>query len=178
MPNDPPHSLEVLRLVLNEAFGLQLPADQESLDLELPESLSLSVSLSSDGRELVLYSVLQSMATAADVVLLAAALSLNLHQEATRGGAIGLDAQAGALVYSFRLTADADMAQVIGALDDFCGVALDLSARLQAELDAMPVHERQRLERAASGLSALGEPDAENVLAEPAERSTTTMIKV
>lgn len=151
------NKLELLRAVLTQAYGWELAGAQDSIDLVLPEGLPVSVSLSSDGAQWVFYSVLQTMVSASDVVLLAAALSLNLHQEATRGGAIGLDADAAALVYSLRLPLETDISQLLGALDEFCGVALELSDRLQAQLDEMPESERQRLQRAAAGLSELAD---------------------
>lgn len=156
-------SLELLRSALCQSYGWQLPDHDNSLDLELPEGLSVSVSLSPDGRDLVFYSVLQDMIVPSQVVLMATALSLNLHQEATRGGAIGLDSHGGALVYSWRMSAEAGLEQVLGALDGFCATALELADKLQAELQAWPPQDLQRLERAAAGLSDPGEGEGQSL---------------
>jgi hypothetical protein len=170
-------SLERLRAALCQSFGWQLPDNADSLDLELPDGLPVSISLSPDGRDLVFYSGLQDMVVPSQVVLMAAALSLNLHQEATRGGAIGLDAQGGALVYSWRMPAEAELEQVLGALDGFCATAMELAAKLQAELQEWPPQDLQRLERAAAGLSDPGELEGDS-LDTAAKQAELTMLRV
>lgn len=170
-------NLEWLRSALCQSFGWQLPDNVDSLDLELPDGLPVSISLSPDGRDLVFYSVLQDMVAPSQVVLMATALILNLHQEATRGGAIGLDAQGGALVYSWRLPAHAELEQVLGGLDGFCATAQELAAKLQTELQEWPPQDLQRLERAAAGLSDPGEVEGESL--DPAANQTDViMLKV
>lgn len=82
---NPPNSLDRLRALLSQTYGWQLADQDDSIDLELPEGLPVSVSLSPDGHDLVFYSALQDMVSPTHVVLLATALALNLHQEATRG---------------------------------------------------------------------------------------------
>jgi hypothetical protein len=162
-----PNSLNRLRSVLSQTYGWQLADQDDSIDLELPEGLPVSVSLSPDGDDLVFYSALQEMVLPTQVVLMATALTLNLHQEATRGGAIGLDSQGGALVYSWRMSADAQTEQVLRALDSFCSTALELSGRLQEALQDWPLPDLQRLERAAAGLSDPGDLTGEDL--EPAD---------
>lgn len=168
---NPPNSLDRLRALLSQTYGWQLADQDDSIDLELPEGLPVSVSLSPDGHDLVFYSALQDMVSPTHVVLLATALALNLHQEATRGGAIGLDSQGGALVYSWRMPADAQPEQVLRALDGFCATALELAGRLQEELQDWSSPDLQRLERAAAGLSDPGDLTGEDLepAAAPAE---------
>ena len=177
MKIESPSSLARLRMALCQAYGWQLPDSDDSIDLELPEGLGVSISATPDGRELVFYSALQEMVSPSQVVLLATALALNLHQEATRGGAIGLDSHAGALVYSWRMPAEAELEQVMRALDAFCTTALELAGKLQAELQEWPRQDLQRLERAAAGLSDPGEITADGLNSDPAPESVP-MVRV
>jgi hypothetical protein len=177
MSKNASNSLVRLRTALCQAYGWQLADGEDSIDLQLPEGLPVSVSLSPDGHDLVFYSALQEMVMPSQVVLLATALSLNLHQEATRGGAIGLDSQAGALVYSWRMPADTELEQVLAALDGFCTTALELAAQLQDELQTWAERDLQRLERAAAGLSDPGELTENRLDSDPVPESVP-MIKV
>ncbi|CAK0760910.1 hypothetical protein CCP4SC76_3400001 [Gammaproteobacteria bacterium] len=60
-----------------------------------------------------------------------AALTLNLHQEATRGGAIGMDPETQALVLSWRMpVAGIEPDQLIVALENFCETADSLRTSL------------------------------------------------
>jgi hypothetical protein len=107
----------------------------------MQDGTPLAVCPSPDGRSMVFYASLAQLGGTADVALMLAALGLNLHQETTRGGAIGLDAASQSLVYSWRVEcATQDFEGLPQLLEDFCNTSATLLAALaQARHDFSPV---------------------------------------
>lgn len=142
--------------VLNEAYALNASVDGQALHLLLPDHTAVSVVVPPGDLEAVLYSPLRTIDSMRDVVLLAAALTLNLHQQSTRGGAIGLDAESNTLVYSWRtamnpaLDPAEEVGRLVSALDDFCGVVLDLKQALDDQVALLTPEERQEIEEQAA----------------------------
>jgi hypothetical protein len=89
-----------------------------------------------------------------------AALGLNLHQEATRGGAIGLDAASQSLVYSWRLEcATQDVEGLPQLLEDFCNTSATLLAALaQARQDFSPDEHRAMGQQSGGAANQSGAP--------------------
>ena len=142
--------------LLNEAHSLNAVVDGTAVHLLLPDQTPVSVVVPAGDREMVFYSPLRRIDSVRDVVLMAAALTLNLHQESTRGGAIGLDPGSNALVFSWRtaILPEADpteeMGRLIAALDDFCGVVLDLKLALDSKVALLTAEEREEIESQAA----------------------------
>lgn len=141
--------IEQLASRLNEALqaGVAVSED-ESLYLRLGDGSGVVVSPSPDGADAVFHTALAMLGSADDGALMACALRFNLHQEMTRGGAVGLDPDAQLLVFSWRLPVasldEADM--LVECLEQFCATAQELA---------------HGLEEARSGFSEYGPPSDE-----------------
>ena len=134
-------AVQALAESLNQAYGTGAQVDAEGvLHLVMQDGTPLAVCPSPDGRSVVFYVSLAQLGGAADVTLMIAALGLNLHQEATRGGAIGLDVASQSLVYSWRTHgAVQDLEGLPQLLEDFCNTSATLLGALaQARLDFNP----------------------------------------
>ncbi len=157
-------AVQALAESLNQAYGTGAQVDAEGvLHLVMQDGTPLAVCTSPDGRSVVFYASLAQLGGAADVAPMIAALGLNLHQEATRGGAIGLDVASQSLVYSWRTHgAVRDLEGLPQLLEDFCNTSATLLGALaQARLDFSP-DERQAMgghpSAAAPQTSAHGGP--------------------
>lgn len=125
-------------------------SDEGALHLQLQEGLRVTVCASPDQADVVYHCPLFVLDKPGDVALMTAALEANLHQVATRGGAIGLDLIAGALVFSWRLPLpQADDETLLIALENFCATAQLLRERLGAVTDEFSARESDELQQRA-----------------------------
>lgn len=162
--------LDIISGMLRDAFGLDASvADDGAIHLEFDDDLKVALALSPDATDLVLYSVLGPAAGAQGLALITAALALNLHQVATRGGAIGLDTEHHTLVFSWRMAvAGTEPPQWLNGLEQFCLTTRSLHAQLQDALGELSEGELAALEDRAQrdpGLNEAGalepQPDAD-----------------
>jgi hypothetical protein len=148
-------AVQALAESLNQAYDTGAQVDAEGvLHLAMQDGTPLAVCPSPDGRSMVFYASLAQLGGTANVALMIAALGLNLHQEATRGGAIGLDLASQSLVYSWRVDgATGDLEGLPQLLEEFCNTAVNLLGALtQARQDFSP-DEHQAMGR-QSGVAA------------------------
>lgn len=140
-------SLSDFCVVLNQAFaiGAQL-GDDESLHLQMPEGLTISVVHLAPQSEWVFHTAVASTRAPGAYALVVAAMTLNLFQADTGTGAIGLDPERQALVHSERLISD-DLSEVTGFLDTFCERALRIQRTLADAQASMPAEELQAMEQ-------------------------------
>jgi|LauGreDrversion4_2_1035121.scaffolds.fasta_scaffold400659_2 hypothetical protein len=154
-------AVQALAESLNRAYGTGAQVDADGvLHLAMQDGTPLAVCPSPDGRSMVFYASLAQLGGAADVALMIAALGLNLHQEATRGGAIGLDAASQSLVYSWRLEcATQDVEGLPQLLEDFCNTSATLLAALaQARQDFSPDEHRAMGQQSGGAANQSGAP--------------------
>lgn len=124
----PTAPLELIAGLLNDAFGsgAQIAADG-AIHLQFDGALNVAIAVSPDETDLVYYAVLGPADGGRGVIRMAAALALNLHQVATRGGAIGLDTNHQTLIFSWRMgLANSEPATWLAALDQFCATTREL----------------------------------------------------
>ncbi len=147
-------------LLINSELGTQLELDEaDRLCLLMPGDILVGLSLDAAGGCYHIYAPLLELEGRQDVPVLGAALELNLYQEATRGGTIGLDAAAGTLVYSFTQRLEHAGAELLATqLNQMAALALAL---------------RGSLKLARSGDAALT-PEEEKELAELEEAESLT----
>lgn len=147
---------------LNQLFGADARiADDGVIHLQFDDgALNVAIALSPDATDLVFYSHLAAINGAKGLALITAALALNLHQVATRGGAIGLDSENQVLIYSWRMgLAGGELAQWLSALDGFCITSRELVDQLRSAIDDFSEDELTAIERRAAGASELDEDD-------------------
>lgn len=174
---DDTNPLTLLTLVLNEAFqtGAEI-SDDGALHLSMADDLSISVVNSPDGRDLVFYAPLADLLRGRSMVLMAAALAANLHQERTRGGAIGADMSSQELVFSWRMpTENVQPEQLVNALENFCNTAAELRTELHGSTAAFTDDELATIEQRATQDASL---DEEGALDSPGVRSAATITAV
>lgn len=84
--------LSQLTQLLNEAFsiGAEISGDG-ALHLRMDDDLGVSVAPTPDREDIVFCAILADLTRGRTVATMAAAMSLNLYQEGTRGGALALD---------------------------------------------------------------------------------------
>jgi hypothetical protein len=120
-------------LVNRECQAGLTPDSDGSLHLRMADETPIVISQSPDGMDIVLHSTLEVMDRPRDAVLMMTALALNLHQEHTGGGAIGMDLDSQALVYSMRVPAGGtDPATLALLLEQFCSRAPILRQQIEA----------------------------------------------
>jgi hypothetical protein len=155
--------LEQIVTGLNQLFdaGARI-ADDGVIHLQFDEGeLNVAIAVSPDESDLVLYSHLAAITGGKGLALLTAALALNLHQVATRGGAIGLDSENQVLIFSWRMRLEgSELAQWLSALDQFCITSRELIAQMRAALDDFSEEELAAIEHRAARSPELEEDDA------------------
>lgn len=120
-------------LINRECQAGLTPDGDGSLHLRMADQTPVAISQSPDGIDIVFHSALAVMDRPRDAILMMAALALNLHQEQTGGGAIGLDLDSQALVYSMRVPAGGtDAATLALLLEQFCSRAPGLRQQIEA----------------------------------------------
>jgi hypothetical protein len=160
-----PTPLDLIASVLRDAFGIDANVGGDgAIHLQFEDELNVAIALSPDHADLVLYSVLGPAAGPSGIVLVTTALALNLHQLATRGGAIGLDTENQTLVFSWRMrVAASEPPQWLNAIEQFCITTRALHAQLKESIDALSepelvaLEERARHDPAFDESGALGE---------------------
>lgn len=168
--------LELLVALLNETYqtGARI-ADDGGVHLRMDDDLAVSVAASADGRDLVFYAPLADLLRGRSVALMTAALSMNLHQDLTRGGAIAVEPATQTLLYCWRMDAAApDPERLAWGLENFCGTAADLRLRLDEALADFTVDELAEIDRRAAHDEALSE-DAP--LASPASSNAAHIVR-
>jgi hypothetical protein len=153
--------LDLIAGMLRDAAGLDAgPGDDGAIHLQFDDELNVAVALSPDHADLVLYSVLGPATGRDGVVLITTALALNLHQVATRGGAIGLDTEHHTLVFSWRMrVAGTEPLQWMNAIEQFCITTRELHSQLRDAIGDLSEPELAALEersRRESGLDETG----------------------
>lgn len=154
-----PDPLNLFAGLLNEALqaNAQL-AEDGAIHLTFGDSRHLAIALSPDQHDLVFFSVLGSADGGRGIVRIAAAMRLNLHQVATRGGAIGLDSDNQTLVFSWRMPISNTEPPVwLAALDQFCATVLELHQALDDVLGDWSDADLSEVESRARRLSELDE---------------------
>jgi len=173
----PPASpLEQIVAGLNQLFGAGARiADDGVIHLQFDEgALNVAIAVSPEESDLVLYSHLAAITGGKGLAVLTAAMALNLHQVATRGGAIGLDNENQVLIYSWRMRIEgSELAQWLSALDQFCITSRELIAQMRGAIDDFSEAEFAVLEQRAARSSELDEDDAIDPVAQEAERVKT-----
>jgi Tir chaperone protein (CesT) family len=142
--------LEKFSEVVNLEFSAGVVPDAwGALHLWIGTDRQVVISSSPDQSDLVFSTPLIELDRPTDTVLFTAALACNLHQETTRGGAIGLDPECQALTYSWRLPAErADPAMLLVCLHNFSETADKLADDIRANSDALTPEEREQIEEA------------------------------
>jgi hypothetical protein len=124
--------------LINRECQAGLSPDQDgSLHLRMADDTPVAVSQSPDGMDIIFHSTLAVMDRPRDAVLMMAALALNLHQEQTGGGAVGLDLDSQALVYSLRVAGGPDTQALALQLEQFCSCAQHLRRELEGAGQAL-----------------------------------------
>jgi hypothetical protein len=143
--------LDLISGMLREAAGIEAGAgDDGAIHLQFDDGLNLAIGLSPDHADLVLYSVLGPAADRDGVALITAALALNLHQVATRGGAIGLDTEHHTLVFSWRMrVSGTEPVQWMNAIEQFCITTRALHEQLKEAIGDLSEPELAALEERA-----------------------------
>lgn len=155
--------LEQIVAGLNQLFDSDARiADDGVIHLQFDgEELNVAIAVSPDALDLVLYSHIASINGGKGLALMTAALTLNLHQVATRGGSIGLDSENQVLIFSWRMSLEgSELAQWLSALDQFCSTSRELIAQMRFAMDDFSDEELCAIERRASGSSDLDEAEA------------------
>lgn len=126
------HLLEVFVALLNAETGANVMCDSGgALNLLLESGRSVHIEPSPDERDLVFASPLHFLDDPRDLVMLGGALAMNLYQQETWGGAIGLDPLNEALILSWRLSVESSNSHdLVIALANFCQLADTLSRSL------------------------------------------------
>jgi hypothetical protein len=157
-----PTPLDLIEQLLRDAFGINAPvADDGGIHLQFEVDLNVAIALSPDQADLVLYSVLGPAVGRRGIALVTAALALNLHQVATRGGAIGLDTDHHTLVFSWRMRlAGSEPPQWLSAIEQFCITTRELNVQLKEAIDPISESEWKALEDRARDAPELLEADA------------------
>ncbi len=161
-----------LAQLLNEGFGTDAAVTPEGvLHLRTQDGLAVAASLSPDGQDLVFHAALAALDGPRDVVRLVTALACNLHQEDTRGGAIGLDLGTLTLVYCWRRPAAACGDEVaLRALASFCDTAELLARRLAESVADFDTGEMEQMAQHMASLEAAfaGAADLDSLQVQPA----------
>lgn len=147
---------------LNQLFGSDARiADDGVIHLQFDdEELNVAIAVSPDELDLVLYSHLASINGGKGLALMTAALTLNLHQVATRGGSIGLDGENQVLIFSWRMPLEgSELAQWLTALDQFCNTSRELITQMRFAIDDFYDEELSAIERRAARSPDLDEAD-------------------
>jgi hypothetical protein len=142
---------------LNEEFSAQTVLDGDGvLHLIMPQGTPMAVALA--GTDLVFYAQVAQMQGPGDAMLMSVALVCNLHQDLTRGGAVGLDLANQALVYSWRMPASEAHGQAVPeALDNFCQTSHELVQMLAESRSELSADELEKIEQLARGSMVLRE---------------------
>ena len=151
--------LEKFSEILNAEFSAGVSPDTwGALHLRIGSDRQLSISPSPDQNDLVFSTVLLELDRPTDTVMFTAALACNLHQEKTCGGAVGLDAEHQALVYSWRVPTDqVDPAMLLVCLHNFSETADSLAQDIRTASEELTPEERDQIEQA---LDRRGEPSS------------------
>ncbi len=127
----------------------------------MADDLAVSVATSPDRQDLVFYSVLADLTRGRTVATLMTALSPNLHQEATRGGALALDPGSQTLVFSLRMpVGSTPVTDWMIALENFCETAEGVRSSLEdaiGEFSDAELREMDQRAAAEPGLSESGD---------------------
>lgn len=171
-----PTPLDLIAGMLRDTFGIDASlADDGAIHLQFDDELNVAIALSPDYTDLVLYSVLGAATGRNGIVLVTTALALNLHQVATRGGAIGLDTEHHTLVFSWRMrVAGTEPVQWVNAIEQFCITTRALHVQLGdtiaelSEPELAALEARARLEPGFDETGAL-DPDTTAGQSSPGE---------
>jgi hypothetical protein len=145
-------TLDTLCALLNEAYQMgALVADDGMIHLMTPEGLNFSISHYPEPSQWIFHAVVAELNGPNSLPLFASSLKLNLFQEHTGSGAIGLDAASQTLIFSERYFADLeDPVSLLSKLDAFCERALNITSQLKRDLLQLSEEEITSLfERAA-----------------------------
>lgn len=153
--------LSQLTQLLNEAFsiGAEISGDG-ALHLRMDDDLGVSVAPTPDREDIVFCAILADLTRGRTVATMAAAMSLNLYQEGTRGGALALDMGTQTVVFCWRVAVSAvPTTDWIIALENFCATAVSLRSSLEGIVGEFSEEELQNVEDRAAhepDLSELG----------------------
>lgn len=156
-----PDPLNGLAALLNEAFniGAQI-SDGGALHLRMDDDIAVTITTSPDQADMVFCSVLADLTRGRAVVTLVTAMSLNLYQQDTRGGALALDPASQTVVFCWRVpvksVASTDW---IIALENFCATAVSLRSSLDEAVGEFSAEELREVDQRAAeepGLSESG----------------------
>lgn len=179
MTDTSPDPLSGLAALLNEAFsiGAQV-SDDGALHLRMDDDLAVSATTSPDRQDMVFCSVLADLTRGRAVATLAAAMSLNLYQEQTRGGALAMDPGSQTVVFCWRVPVKSVAAtDWVIALENFCATAVSLRASLEEAVGEFSAEELQEVDQRAAEEPDLSESGALAAL-ERVTKSTTNFMKV
>ncbi len=167
-----------LAALLDEAFNVGAKiSDDGALHLRMADDLSISVATSPDRQDLVFYSVLADLTRGRTVATLMTALSLNLHQEATRGGALALDPGSQTLVFSWRMpVGSTPVTDWMIALENFCETAEGLRSSLEDAIGEFSDAELREMDQRAAAEPGLSESGPLAAF-EPVAFSSSNLIK-
>ena len=152
--------LELLTEALNQAYATGATLSQDgALHLQMQDGLTVSIAASPDMHDLVFYTPMTDLLQGRSVALMTAALATNLHQDLTRGGAMAVDLASQTLVFNWRMNVNnAQIDDLVGALENFCVTATELRAHLETQVSAFSDEELEEIDHRAVLDDALTEP--------------------